>query len=499
MAKQKRDYTYEMYKVWYAARQPEIVTWAKKQEQRNNKHNNRMLEFIPLKDARNCRLIMGILPSIEFEGKLASLIEKKYEGEKMSLFEMTFINQDAGSPCPEADAVIEYLYLNDLSLKELKKISIDMDSEEREIFEYGLSDMLLATTFSSGKNNVRNLEYMPFSRSNAVKDIKEEMLEELMKPMSMTDPPFDDQTYLMAANTASYTMGLPPSFWRHKRLTKDEACRALDGVVYEVADEWWKERGIGNYAKMKQEWEKIYSNVSNGSSVLVSPRDFQEPPQSSLEFFKNGYMEFIEFAKKEIPERCRKMYVALHLSKAAAAAHAEAVRLDKELTAAREELSLTSGRLEKEKARVQQEYATLSRNKDEQISSMQIELDKLRVENTDLWAELEGKEEELSFLRHMSEGDEERDVEDSRIGYANEPEHYEPGTILLGGHPIWQKKFRERHPEVKILDGTKDFPENAVSPRTPLVLLQWRHLSHKFFYKIMALKSRKGFPVKYLN
>ncbi len=77
---------------------------------------------------------------------------------------------------------------------------------------------------------------------------------------------------------------------------------------------------------------------------------------------------------------------------------------------------------------------------------------------------------------------------------------YPKNTVLFGGHPSWQRRFSVVHPEVKIMSGTDaGFPENALSARTPLVLLNSRHMAHKCFYKIRRLQQRMGFELRYLK
>ncbi|MBQ1855478.1 MAG: hypothetical protein II137_02645, partial [Anaerovibrio sp.] len=82
---------------------------------------------------------------------------------------------------------------------------------------------------------------------------------------------------------------------------------------------------------------------------------------------------------------------------------------------------------------------------------------------------------------------------------SQEPHVYPKGTVMFGGHENWQRKYAARHPEVKILSGTEDFAENVVSNKTPLVLLNSYHMSHKVFYKIRRLQQRLRFRIEYVK
>ena len=140
----------------------------------------------------------------------------------------------------------------------------------------------------------------------------------------------------------------------------------------------------------------------------------------------------------------------------------------------------------------EKEGASLLEQKQEQLNELQVRYDKLLQKNIDLQAETD-------FLREILEHEDEPDdiIEDEIPVEDDQP--YPKGTILFGGHENWQRKFATVHPEVKIFSGTSNFPENAVSPKTPLVLLNSRHMSHKIFYKVRRLQQRQGWEMRYLK
>lgn len=157
--------------------------------------------------------------------------------------------------------------------------------------------------------------------------------------------------------------------------------------------------------------------------------------------------------------------------------------------------------LEEEKARRKlgkEKDAALAEDKQKQLNRLQIEHEKLQEKLKELQAE-------NKFLGEMLKSYEEKETEAAAAGLENfveeaAPVSYPKGTVLFGGHPNWQRKFAEAYPNVKIMSGSDEhFPENTVSPKTPLVLLNSYHMSHKTFYKIRRLQQRMKFKIEYVK
>lgn len=142
----------------------------------------------------------------------------------------------------------------------------------------------------------------------------------------------------------------------------------------------------------------------------------------------------------------------------------------------------------------------LAKKKQEQLNQLQLQYDRLLAQKLAL-------ESENEFLKDIIENENDSDANNVPIesfddDTDDEPDIIKPypkGTVLFGGHENWQRKFAKRHPEVKILSGTENFPENVVSPLTPLVLLNSKHMSHKFFFKIRRLQQRQGWTIEYVG
>ena len=70
---------------------------------------------------------------------------------------------------------------------------------------------------------------------------------------------------------------------------------------------------------------------------------------------------------------------------------------------------------------------------------------------------------------------------------------YPKGTVLIGGHPRWQKFFAQNHPHVKILDGNRaNFRESAITEATPLVLVNTTHMCHAVYRRLRKVLDKAG-------
>ena len=126
------------------------------------------------------------------------------------------------------------------------------------------------------------------------------------------------------------------------------------------------------------------------------------------------------------------------------------------------------------------------KEKQEQLNQMQIRMDKLVLSN-------QKQAEELEAYKHLLQG-----WDDSHTAEPEgEPEpvsrEFPKGTILVGGHPRWQKFFAQGHKEVKILDGsTASIHVESISAATPLVLVNTTHMCHGAYQKLQNVLQRTG-------
>lgn len=72
-----------------------------------------------------------------------------------------------------------------------------------------------------------------------------------------------------------------------------------------------------------------------------------------------------------------------------------------------------------------------------------------------------------------------------------------PNTILLGGHPRWQKFFKQKYPFVKIIrDNSRSFNVDKIAT-CDLLLINSLHMNHAQMQKIQ--KVLKSVPYRYVK
>ena len=112
--------------------------------------------------------------------------------------------------------------------------------------------------------------------------------------------------------------------------------------------------------------------------------------------------------------------------------------------------------------------------------------------------ELERENEALNFyLASVTQGEDAVDIPElpEEVWHNSYPE----GTVLFGGHESWQRHFAEKHPEVKVMVGVDtNFPDNVISSKVKLVLINIRFMPHKLYYKLKSLQRKKGFKIDYI-
>ena len=124
---------------------------------------------------------------------------------------------------------------------------------------------------------------------------------------------------------------------------------------------------------------------------------------------------------------------------------------------------------------------------------MQRDLDKAQLQCRKLEQENNQLREFMDALEHA---DEDEDLEEA---VASPPAEQLPeGTILVGGHPRWQKYFKKAYPLVEVVDGTNPgLNDKMFTKRTPLVLINPMHMSHAVFYKLMPVLKRRRIKYRY--
>ena len=126
------------------------------------------------------------------------------------------------------------------------------------------------------------------------------------------------------------------------------------------------------------------------------------------------------------------------------------------------------------------------------ISALQIENDRLKVENINQATQIADLQEYISFLEQGQQ------VEHTETA-TNEDAEYPEGTILWGGHERWQSRFCQAHPQVKILSGSdKNKNTDIFNSTVPLVLINTSNMGHAAWYKYMPVIKSLGIPYKFI-
>ncbi len=137
----------------------------------------------------------------------------------------------------------------------------------------------------------------------------------------------------------------------------------------------------------------------------------------------------------------------------------------------------------------------LASDKQAKLNEAQISIDKLTVQNDQLAKE---NEELREFLAALQAADEEEEQEQQSQNMPTSKRNIPEGAVLIGGHPRWQKMFKSVYPHVKIVDGTSaTFSTDMFNAKTPLVLINPKHMKHSVWYKLMPQMRRYKIPYEY--
>ena len=130
-------------------------------------------------------------------------------------------------------------------------------------------------------------------------------------------------------------------------------------------------------------------------------------------------------------------------------------------------------------------------------NEVQLELDRTALRADQLEVENAQLREFMDALEQADEQPEEDEPTGAELAAMGD-EAFPEGTLLVGGHPRFQKFFKQAHPEVTLVDGTaKSFNTAMINASTPLVLINPRHMSHPVWWKLMPMIKRHNVPYSY--
>ncbi len=136
-------------------------------------------------------------------------------------------------------------------------------------------------------------------------------------------------------------------------------------------------------------------------------------------------------------------------------------------------------------------------DKQAKLNEAQITIDKLTVANDQLTKENEELREFMNALQQADESEQEQ----AQLTAQNMPTSRRAipdGTVLVGGHPRWQKMFKAAYPQVRVIDGvTPTFSTDLFNAKTPLVLINPLHMKHSVWQRLMPYVRRYKIRYEY--
>ena len=130
------------------------------------------------------------------------------------------------------------------------------------------------------------------------------------------------------------------------------------------------------------------------------------------------------------------------------------------------------------------ESKKLLADKQRALNQLQIDYDRQKTRLATVTEELNGMKEYIDIVEKIQEM-EERQSEERQSLKPVIP--YQKGVILFGGHPNFQHKFAERYNWVKIIDVEDVRIDWNLVKNASLILINWKHLSHRQFYKLISI------------
>lgn len=129
------------------------------------------------------------------------------------------------------------------------------------------------------------------------------------------------------------------------------------------------------------------------------------------------------------------------------------------------------------------------------LNKLQISHDKQKEKIKALSEELDNVKEYVGIIEKIQEMEETQ----SETAHSVKPTiPYGKGIVLFGGHPNYQRKFAEQYSWVKIIDTEDVHVDWNLVRNATLVLINWKHLSHRQFYKLISLVREHKIEYKYV-
>ena len=72
-------------------------------------------------------------------------------------------------------------------------------------------------------------------------------------------------------------------------------------------------------------------------------------------------------------------------------------------------------------------------------------------------------------------------------------------SILIGGHPRWQKFFMMDNPEVKVINPQKKQIDSRILMNASTIYLNIHHMKHSQYETVMNVVRKNNLPIQYVR
>ena len=141
------------------------------------------------------------------------------------------------------------------------------------------------------------------------------------------------------------------------------------------------------------------------------------------------------------------------------------------------------------------ESRKLLADKQRSLNQLQLDYDRQKARLAAATEELNTMKEYVDIVEKIQEMEEQQNEagQSSKFGVP-----YQKGIVLFGGHPNFQHKFAEKYNWVKIIDPEEVRIDWNLVRNASLILINWKHLSHRQFYKLISVIREHKKEYKYV-
>ena len=154
-----------------------------------------------------------------------------------------------------------------------------------------------------------------------------------------------------------------------------------------------------------------------------------------------------------------------------------------------------------EASRIQRESAekdALLQKKQEELNRVQMDLDREKKRSSDWKEKYHEASGSLQEMQKLIEAISSKSTQVDNIE-SGEKYSFPTNTVLFGGHPNWQRKFKLLYPDVKVYTADEmGFPLDVIR-NADLLLLNVTHMAHKQYYRIIQEVRRHHKKIEYIN